>query len=247
MVRKLTWLLAITGLCLTVLTAPSRAQDEKKVVPTKEEVRLERMQKLMQAYDLAEQGRKKKAPEYLITAAGILLHLSPIKDLQEMKPQEAKPIGDQKAGSDKEVKSPTLLEQSESLFKDALDMGKFQGAKVDTLIKLVKERETSDKEEYGVIGGPRQISRTLANGQIYAFHIKLDAKSPTNWAYRSTVPLIVSVVHDEISNPYYFGTAMSGGRQILPGGHLNAKYTATLTVRIRNVSGRPAQYQMMFQ
>src|SRR5438034_490609 len=91
MLQKWSCFLAIMGGCLLMVAPPSHAQVEKKVQKTDEEVQQERMQKLMTAYNLAEQGRTKKAPEYLITAAGMLLHLSPIKDLDKMKPYDIKP------------------------------------------------------------------------------------------------------------------------------------------------------------
>ena len=158
MMRKWTCLLALAGGCLLVLSASSEAQKEKKaepakekkVEPTKEEIQRERMRQLMMAYDLAHQGRKKNAPEYVITAAAILRQLSSIKDLQEMKKLNVKPKitgGDGKPGLDKEYKALSPLEQSDALFKEASDMGAALNINVDKLIKLAKERETTDKEE----------------------------------------------------------------------------------------------------
>ena len=63
----------------------------------------------MRAYELADLGRKKNAPEYLVTAAGILHRLSSIKDLQEIKPLDE--TGDQggrrrQSAIDEEIKAP---------------------------------------------------------------------------------------------------------------------------------------------
>ena len=183
MLRKLTCLLALTGGCLLVLSASSEAQKEKtaepakeaqkakKVEPTKEEIekanaeiRHERLQKMMMAYDLAAQGRTKNAPEYLITAAGMLRLLSSIKDLQEMKKLDVKlgfTDGDGKTERVKELKAPSLLEQSDELFKEASDMGATLNINVDKLIKRAKERETTDKEERAILGGSWSTTRRI--------------------------------------------------------------------------------------
>src|SRR5258708_1527085 len=118
MTRKCSWLLAFTGLCLLMLTAPSPAQKEKKSGEVSEEkkaeIREERMQRLMMAQNLAAEGSKLNAPEYLITAAGILRKLSYIPAMNEPSPSEVQPEikGDGDKALDKEIKALSLKKKS---------------------------------------------------------------------------------------------------------------------------------------
>src|ERR1019366_488872 len=148
MLRKWTCLLAIAGGCL-LLTAPSEAQKQKKVETPKEQIQEERLQKLVTALDLAAQGRDKNAPEYLITAAGMLRQLSTIKDLQNMKKLDVKVevTGDKATVEDKEATMTSLKQQSDDLFKEASDMGATQGVNVDKLIKLAKTRAAEEESK----------------------------------------------------------------------------------------------------
>src|SRR5438876_8097655 len=126
MKRKWSWLLTLTGLCLLALSAPSTAQKEKGAKELTEEeksaiIRQERMQRLVMAQELAAEGRKKDAPELLISAASILRSLSAIAEMNKPKVSEVKPEikGDGDAELDQEIPPLTLKEQSDQLFKDA--------------------------------------------------------------------------------------------------------------------------------
>src|SRR5437763_1692817 len=124
MLKKLC--LPLVGVALLGLMAPALAQKEKKVEKTAEDVQQERLRQLLTAYDLAAQGRTKNAPEYLITAAGLLRELSTLKDLQEMKPLDAQVEvtgEDRPAPADKQAAVPSLARQAEDLFQEASDMG----------------------------------------------------------------------------------------------------------------------------
>jgi hypothetical protein len=250
MLWNLTAFLAITGGCLLALSAPTHAQKEKKVEPTKEEIQRERMENLMTAYDLAAKGRKKNAPEYLITAAGMLRRLSSIKDLQEMKESEVKPeiTTDGKAAVEKEAKVITLLEQSDELFKEASDMGASLGVNVDKLIKIAKERERSDKEERSVVGGPKRVVKYIGGGHLHTFKYTLRTGDYTQWMLRSSDTLEVSVVRADNEQPYYWHNTTSAQRVWHPNWHPNPKLkVAHITIRVRNHSGSPIWYEMMIQ
>ena len=249
MLRKWIGLLATIGGCL-LLTVPSQAQKQKKVETPKEQIQEERMQKLITAYDLAAQGRTKNAPEYLITAAGMLRQLSSIKDLQDMKVSDVKPEikGDGKADLDKQIKAPTLSEQSDELFKEASDMGATLNVNVDKLIKLAKERETTDKEERAVVGGPQQIGHLIGAGQHHSYKFMAYTGQPFYWAFQASSPLRVSVVHDENQNAFFLGTTRAVSKSFMPKFHPNPSIkVATITVLIINNSKVPAQYQMVMQ
>src|ERR1051325_2387780 len=136
MLKKAIWVVAVTAGCLVLVGSPLHAQKEKK--QTDEEIQQERMQKLITAYQLAEQGRKENAPEFLITAAAMLRELSRQEGLQKIKPVDFKATvevdgktipkakleitGTGKAELDKDVKPKSLLEQSNELYADASDM-----------------------------------------------------------------------------------------------------------------------------
>src|ERR1039457_5649548 len=79
-----------------------------------------------------------------------------------------------KKGLDKDFTAPTLLEQSDELFKEASDTGAALGINVDKLIKLAKERETSDKEERSLVGGPKSIAKQIGPGQLHTYKFTLN-------------------------------------------------------------------------
>src|ERR1700690_1628949 len=95
MKRNWSLLLALTGLCLLILSAPSTGQNKKGGKELTEEdkaaIRQERMQKLILAQELAADGRKKYSPELLISAASILRSLSQIAEMNNAAVSEVKP------------------------------------------------------------------------------------------------------------------------------------------------------------
>src|SRR5436190_12869869 len=95
MFRKCSVVLMVASTTLVLVAALTQAQEEKKAKKTdeemKEETRQEHLKKLMRAYDLVVEGRKLNAPEYLITAAGMLRQLSDVSALQQMKKIDEKP------------------------------------------------------------------------------------------------------------------------------------------------------------
>jgi hypothetical protein len=248
MLRKLSLLLALTGGCFLALSAPTQAQKEKKFEMPKEEIQRERIQKLASAFEMAEQGRRLKAPEYLITAAGMLRQLSAIKDLDVMKTHEVKPEikGEGDANSNKEVKASSLLEQADELFKDASDLGALQGVNVDKLIRQARNRDLI--EERAVVGGPKQISRLIGPGQYHVYHFHFFDHASTNWVFKSTALLHVSVVRADIDNAYFLDNTKFATRHWTPGFQPNSKvHQVPFVIRVQSYQKHPVQYQMFLQ
>jgi hypothetical protein len=241
--QKRTFLLAVAGGCM-LLTAPSQAQKQKKVETPKEQIQEERMQKLVTAYDLAAQGYQKKAPEYLITAAGLMRQLSSIKDLQEMKKLDVKVEveGDKRTAAEKELVMPGLAQQSNDWFKDASDMGATAGVNVDKLIELAKKRAADEEsklpeEQRAVVGGPRAIARYSLPGQVDTFTVTLIKGYPTAFGFTSSSPLRLTVVHG--TNPWVDAVGAAYQRTFAA-----ALTNNTIVVRVQNTTKVRAQYQM---
>jgi hypothetical protein len=225
------------------LPASVPAQKEKKAGPTDKEIRRQRMQRLTLAYELADLGRKKDAPEYLITAAGILRQLSSLKDFQGMKKLDAKLEITGGGKDDKEFKPPSLLEQSDELFKQASNMGALAGVNVDKLIKLVKERETSDKEERGIYGGPRRIGMMIGPGQSHFFNVLMLANDDTEVTFMSNGPLRLSLKRADQPPQSWGNTAFVS--RIYNGDSLLTNMI--LTIRITNQQRRLTGYILTVQ
>ena len=245
MLRKWTCLLAIAGGCL-LLTAPSEAQKQKKVETPKEQIQEERLQKLVTALDLAAQGRDKNAPEYLITAAGMLRQLSTIKDLQNMKKLDVKVevTGDKATVEDKEATMPSLKQQSDDLFKEASDMGATQGVNVDKLIKLAKTRAAEEEsklpeEQRALVGGPRQIGRFIGPGQVDSFQVTFIHGFPNSIAFSSNRMMRLTVVRDSNDNVVVDGVTTSFQRGFPP-----HPVNRNMIFRVRNTSNQRGQYQL---
>jgi hypothetical protein len=247
--KKLTGLVVLAGGSILLLSAQTPAQKEKKVEKTDQEIAVERMQKLMSAYELAEEGRKKNAPEYLITAAGMMRRLSAIPALNAVPKSDIKPevTGDNKAPVT-DAKMPTLREQSDELFKEASDMGAGLNVNVDKLIKLAKERETVDKEERAVVGGPKQVAKMIGPGQTHTYDYTLLTGAYSQWFFKSSIPLHVSVVHKENSYIWLDTTTAFASKVWHPNWHPNPKVKqAVIVIRVKNNSKQKAEYQMMIQ
>lgn len=245
--RKRSWLMAITGLCLLALSASSTAQKKTAKEFTEEEkeaIRQERMQRLIMAQDLEALGRKKDAPELLIAAASILRSLAEIPEMNKPKVANVKPEieGEGTAEVDEELPPLTLSEQSERLFKDASDMA--LNKNVDELIKLIKSRE--DREERSPVGGPKHVHRAIGGGRTHSFKFNLVNHTPTFWVFQSNIPLHVSVVRRDDSNAWFLHTTMHAARTFHPIFNPKAK-KAPITIRVKNLTKKTAQYQFVLQ
>jgi hypothetical protein len=246
MLRRLTCLFTIAGGCLLV-TMPSQAQKEKKAETPKEQIQEERIRKLMTAYDLAAQGRDKNAPEYLITAAGLLRQLSTIKDLQNMKKLTVKveAATDKAPAAEVEVPMPNLAKQSDEWFKEASDAGAALGVNVDKLIKLAKDRAAEEEsklpeEQRAVVGGPKFIYRVSAPGQVDVYTLTLIKEYPTTFAFGSSIPMRVSIVHGNFV--WLNMTGASCQRTFLA-----SSDNRTIVIRVQNATKLRATYQMAVQ
>jgi hypothetical protein len=258
MIRKFFYVAMVAGVALVFAWTSGQAQEVDKTEQKKEEIKQARMRKLTFAYELAAEGRFLQAPEYLITAAGVLRQLSAIPHLNTMKKIEEKPeiTGAGKAEDDKELVPPTLLEQSEKWFKEASSIGAVPGSvKVDDLIKQAKERKIivdTDTENRPVAGGPRQVNRVIHPGQTHTYNFIIFTQGYTHWAFTANRLLHVHIVHaGGPNNTWYDGVTSFAKASWFPLGSHPAYYlkhkTARITFRVENNLNAAAQYLMMLQ
>ncbi|HZZ80250.1 MAG TPA: hypothetical protein VFE62_17180 [Gemmataceae bacterium] len=254
MIRRLLCLLTVASGCLLALSATQAQEEKKKTEKTKEQIQQERMQRLTLAFDLAAEGRKRNAQEYLITAAGMLRRLSEIPDLKDMEKfkEKLEITGPGKAEADKDITPKTLLKLSDELFKEASDNAVAAGYSVDKLIKAAKERETSDKEERDVVGGPRAIAKLIGPGQTHTYTFSIFSHAHTRWAIESSHPVHVNVVHLGPPNAVLvnhvgqFATANWYPLSWNPAYYAKVKATP-ITIRVMNNLKAPVKYQMIIQ
>jgi hypothetical protein len=257
MIHKLALvLLAAAGLLLASVPSPAQKDKDEEAEQANEKIRQERMKTLITAHELAAEGYKRDAPEYLITAAGMLLRLSALKDLQAMKKFDEKPeiTGPGDSEQDKEAKLLTLRELSDKWFKDASDMGASVPG-VDALIKLVKKRETTDKgDRDALVGGPRHIAMKIGPGKTHTYNFEIFTHKHTLLQFQATHPLRVIVTHAAKTGgaTWLDEIATHGGADWYPFGWNPQGYAkvpkATITIRIMNITNKtPAHYQMIIQ
>ena len=212
------------------------------------------MQRLTSAYEMADLGRKTDAPEFLIAAASILRELSQYKELQ---PASLSPeITDDKGNpvEAKAVKAPSLLEQSDELYRDASDIGTTLNVNVDKLIKSAKKRiddeitKNAGIEKRALVGGPKSVTGTLKPGQTATYKYTLITNAYSQWFFKSGSPLTVSVRRGDDNQPYYFGVTTYASKVWHPNWHPNPKLKqAPIVVTVQNFSKQAAQFQMMIQ
>jgi hypothetical protein len=207
------------------------------------------MQRLQTAFDLAAEGRKNNAPEYLITAADMLRQLSSIPDLKTMKKFDEK-VEVTGPGKVEEAAPRTLLQLSDELFKEASDSGAAAGVDVDKLIKVAKERKATGERD--VVGGPRAVVKMIGPGQTHTYNFSIFTHAHTRWALESNLPLHTSVVRTGPANSVLFnhvgtfGTASWYPLAWNPA--LYGKFKSTpVTIRVLNNLKVAAKYQMIIQ
>jgi hypothetical protein len=229
--------LVLTGACLLAL--PASAEDPKPMEGTEAEKKADVVDDLAMAYRLAELGRKDKAPEYLITAAGLLRAVSKVK----MKPITEKPeITADKDGKgdvvDKVNKAPDLKEEAENLFIEAEAMGKSLKLDLASLLKAAQSRDNTRD----VFGGPRTISRVIGGHQTQVFRFDMVPRTPAAFGFHASIPLTIMVVRSDNNDVWSAGTLRDGKhRQIVPGSRTGV---VPVTVRIRNEADVPADYTL---
>jgi hypothetical protein len=255
MLRKLFCVAVIAGAGLLVLSAPSPAQKDKKVEKTDLEIRDERMQKLTSAYEMAAAGRDKQAPEFLIAAASILRELSQFKELQ---PENLQPEITDDQGvvqpAAKAVKTPSLLEESDEMYRDAKDMAAIINVNVDKLVAKAKTRvddeirKNAGIEKRAVVGGPKSVAAVVKPGQTATYRYTLMTHAFSQWFFNSVAPLTVSVRRADDNQPYYFGVTTYASRVWHPHWHPNPKIDrAPIIIQVQNFSKQPVQFKMMIQ
>lgn len=240
MIRKLhcLGLVLVPAVCLT-LVLTSSAQNPKGEEDVKDDPAANAVQQVTTAYQLVEFGRKNKAPEALITAAGMLRQVPEPKPLKAEVETERDPSAPKDTGEAPEKIKP-LEDQAEDLFTEALVMAsKDTRDAVEKLIKAVKARPEPKPEPgtKGALGGPKVINRVLA------------AKATDNWkiTFVGGQPAVVGFRASLVCRISWHGPAggMIGKDDCMVGraGWMPVK-TATHTLRVHNLSPRPVSYSL---
>jgi len=253
MKRTLRWtlLLAAAGLCLTaLLPAVSEAQkDKKKRAEATDEKQADDpkdryITDLMLAYRLVEiglQDEKKPAPEALIAAAGIMRRLAKVP----LAPLESKvSVEDAKGGKEQKAAEVAKAPDLEAEAKDLMETARGQAAKLelnlDPLIKAVENRANTRD----LVGGPRQISRSIGGGQTHVHHVEAIGQRPMRFAFHASIPLRLTVVRSDNDNPYGAGIVANAQTVFTPGPGKDGSNRFPVTIRIHNVTGRSENYQL---
>jgi hypothetical protein len=193
---KWRWLLMVAALLLgaAVLT-PVSAEDK----PAKEEavdVHAKTLQYLATSSEMAEFGRKNKAPEALVAAASMLMKVQAqtdgkmptIKDVPE--DEKGNKIKDAKAEESKSFEA-----QAKELFVEALGMGtdlKVPG--INGLVNAAEKRKYTAWGARDLAGGPRRLDRWVQAGALHSYWFDFHANRPAGVVCHSDAPVRL-VIH----------------------------------------------------
>ena|ERR1043165_9456689 len=252
MLPRLAWLVMLTGCGLMMWSDSAEAQKDKKDERTQEQKDKdflnEQMNRLARAYELVAEGRDKNAPEYLITAAGMMQQVAGVQALNKPPKLDIQPeITEGNKDAVVEDKSPlTLLDQSAELFKEASDMGAAQGVNVDPLIKLARSRKPN--ETRSVVGGPKKVCATIGPGATAKYTYTLRTNDYSQWFFNSKATLTVAVRRADNNQPFYWGKTTYASRVWHPNWHPNPKVKqAPITIMVQNYSKKKVHFEFMLQ
>jgi hypothetical protein len=246
---KLRWFLPVLlagGLLAAVL--PSGAAPDKGEEKEKQE-KADAIGDLITAYKMADFGRESKSPEALIAAASLLRKVSAGR-AGKLGALTEKPVDDNdKPVAEGTLKTRSLEEEANDLFRDASDLAAAGDAKVskavDQLIKEAKERKYGLDDgvtKRGAFGGPKWVSRPIAPGEAHVYNIPFVTGVPAALGLKSTgmAPLHVKM---HIGGFVHFDQVVKFGEyNWVPKPDVPVK---TFTIRITNVSGRPTAYTLL--
>jgi hypothetical protein len=232
MAKCMRWLvLCASGGCLALLGPTSvdaqKGKEPKPAEKSPEERNAEILNDLMTAYRLADMGRSQKAPEMLISAAGMLRRLSVVNlDTITEKPiiedENGKKVADQSEG---DVKPLTLKEEANELFDEAAAMGLELTLKLDGLIKLAKERPLPPGYR-GLVGGPKRIHRKIGPHRTETFHVHFRSGRPAVIGFHASHAMHLYVVRTDINHVWL---------DVMTRNHHDARIAGTLApVRLKD-------------
>jgi hypothetical protein len=177
-------------LSATPLQESARA-DEEGTKKTKARIQAEKAQLAIKllgtAPEVAEFGRKEKAPEALIAAAGMLLKAWSLAG----EPKEYDGTVEDKDGKKVDVpaeKAKTLKDQAKAIFEEARDLAK-TNAEATAINVLIKATEARHKEEAREAITPLQVTRKVGAGGDHQYTVKFETHSPASVAFHSTHPV----------------------------------------------------------
>jgi hypothetical protein len=242
------WLIVCTaGGCLLLLgPAGSEAQKgkEKPAEKTPEERNAEVLNDLMTAYRLADMGRSQKAPEAMITAAGMLRRLAAVKlgTIEErpvIEDEKGEKIADQSEG---DSRPREITEEANALFDEAAAMGLAANVNLDPLIKLVKERPLPPGYR-AVVGGPKRIHRKIGKHRTETFRVHFWAEKPLVIAFRASQPMHIHALRTDYNHVWVDAVTMHiVHTHGLPGGKKGTK--APVTIRVHNPHKRDGMFEL---
>lgn len=230
--------LCLVALGLVLLPGMSAAQ-KKSEVAEEEQAQDQDIEDLVTAYRLVELGEKNKAPEALITAASLFRKLAKVEmGVFAEKPEITADEGADKSELvDEDAPLPDLDAQADALFAQALLMGQQLKLNLGPLVNVAKNRTIYRHP----IGGPKSKSRMIGPGQNDAYHYKLKANSPTNFGFRSNVPMRVVVIRNDTNSLLFDRMGTVGSDAWFPRDKKDGK--VGVTVRIRNPAKVRGNYQ----
>jgi hypothetical protein len=242
------WLLVVLVAGSLAVLAPltadaQKGKGDKKDEKSADEARSDIVSDMMTAYRLVESGRKEKAPEMLITAAGMLRALAkvPLGDITEEVTVE-NDKGEKTTGPAKsDAKAPDLTEEANALFDEAETMGLNLKLQLGGLIKLAKERPVPPRYR-AVDGGPRTISRKIGRGQTQVFNFHFHCATHCAIGFRSSFPMRIQAVRDDIGQIWIDALTDGGMHRGVPGGNPGQK--CRVTIRIYNGAPTGGQFQL---
>ncbi len=248
MVRRMRWLTVIfTAGVGAMLLAPAAVDAQKKGKKDADESPEQRnadfISDLMTAHKLAESGRKEKAPERLITAAGMLRQLSKVKvgaitDEPVVEDEKGKAIEGAKA---EVAKEPSLADEANELFDEAQAMGLQLKVNLDGLIKLAKWRPLPPGYR-DVVGGPRSICRKIRPRQTQVLNFHFVCGRPAAIGFRASFPMRIQVVRDDIGHIWIDALTTGGVHNGVPGG--NPSQRCRVTFRIINIANQVGEFRL---
>jgi hypothetical protein len=221
-------LAALAGLSAGAGTVPAPAADETKAdarAGHADDVRY-----IAMAYELAEYGRAKKAPEALIAAARVLRGIRTTPGEEKVKVDGAKDEKDQTAEPGEAV---SLVAESDKLLEEAKKM-----APKDKAIKELANQMANESRRPAV-GGPRSYSYGIRQNVTHYWNISFFGGMPASVTVQGNGNNYFTV---ESSNERGTIVAQSSGRHP----HITwvPAATRTFTIRVRNNGPGPAHYTM---